>query len=83
MDIVALCQCLNPITATPCAHFIGLLLLWCHDGRVTMLGLSRGRKGAVIGPCSAFFDRDPWATCFGCSFVNMCIVQRYYLLVGR
>jgi putative transposase len=68
MDIVALCQCLQPyVTATTLRQFSRIALaMVVMTGRVTMLGLSRwaGQGGSYRTVQRFFATVIPWATLF-------------------
>ena len=68
MDIVALCQCLQPyVTATTLRQFNRIALaMVVMTGRVTMLGLSRwaGQGGSYRTVQRFFATVIPWATLF-------------------
>ncbi len=68
MDIVALCQCLQPyVTVTTLRQFSRMALaMLVMTGRVTMLGLSRwAGKGGSYRTVQRFFATVmPWATLF-------------------
>jgi len=87
MDIVALCQCLQPhVTATTLRQFRRIACaMVVMTGRVTMLGLSRwAGKGGSYRTVQRFFSTViPWATLFWVFFCQH--VYRpgdVYLLVG-
>src|SRR5213594_4967583 len=66
MDIVALCQCLQPhMTATTLRHFSRIALaMLAMTGRVTMRGLSRwaGKGGSYRTIQRFFITSISWAT---------------------
>ena len=87
MDIVALCQCLQPyVTATTLRHFHRMTsAMVVMRGRVTMLGLSRwAGKGGSYRTAQRFFSTViPWATLFWVFFrQHVYRPEDTYLLVG-
>ena len=87
MDIVALCQCLQPyVTATTLRHFHRITsAMVVMTGRVTMLGLSRwAGKGGSYRTVQRFFSTViPWATLFWVFFrQHVYRPEDTYLLVG-
>jgi DDE superfamily endonuclease len=68
MDIVALCQCLQPhVTATTCRPFSRIALaMLVMTGRVTMLGIARwaGKGGSYRTVQRLFSQALPWAMLF-------------------
>ena len=87
MDIVALCQCLQPhVTATTLRQFRRIACaMVVMTGRVTMLGLSRwAGKGGSYRTVQRFFSTViPWATLFWVFFrQHVYRPEDVYLLVG-
>jgi len=87
MDIVALCQCLQPhVTATTLRQFSRMALaMLVMTGRVTMLGLSRwAGKGGSYRTVQRFFSTViPWAMLFWVFFrQHLYCAEEVYLLVG-
>src|SRR5467141_1805810 len=87
MDIVALCQCLQPyVTATTLRHFHRITsAMVVMTGRVTMLGLSRwAGKGGSYRTVQRFFSTViPWAILFWVFFrQHVYRPEDTYLLVG-
>ena len=87
MDIVALCQCLQPhVTATTLRQFRRIACaMEVMTGRVTMLGLSRwAGKGGSYRTVQRFFSTViPWATLFWVFFrQHVYRPEDVYLLVG-
>lgn len=87
MDIVALCQCLQPhVTATtlrPLSRMVAALLVM--TGRVTMLGSSRwAGPGGSYRTVQRFFSQAlPWAMLFWVFFrQHLYRAEDVYLLVG-
>jgi putative transposase len=87
MDIVALCQCLQPhVPATTCRQFqrIALAML-VMTGRVTMLGIARwaGTGGSYRTVQRFFSTVIPWAMLFWVFFrQHVYCPGDVYLLVG-
>ena len=87
MDIVALCQCLQPhVPATTCRQFqrIALAML-VMTGRVTMLGIARwaGTGGSYRTVQRFFSTVIPWAMLFWVFFrQHLYRADEAYLLVG-
>ena len=87
MDIVALCQCLQPHVSTTTlrqVHRIAWAML-VMTGRVTMLGLSRwaGTGGSYRTVQRFFSTVIPWATLFWVFFQHQVYrSEDVYLLVG-
>ena len=87
MDIVALCQCLQPhVTATTLRQFSRIALaIVVMTGRVTMLGLSRwaGQGGSYRTVQRFFATVIPWATLFWVFFrQHVYRPEDVYLLAG-
>ena len=87
MDIVALCQCLQPhVTATTLRQFRRIVCaMVVMTGRVTMLGLSRwAGKGGSYRTVQRFFSTViPWATLFWVFFrQHVHRPEDVYLLAG-
>jgi putative transposase len=87
VDIVALCQCLNPhVTATTLRQFRRIIsAMLMMTGRVTMLGLSRwAGKGGSYRTVQRFFSTViPWAMLFWVFFrQHVYRPEQIYLLVG-
>jgi putative transposase len=87
MDIVALCQCLQPhMTATTLHQFSRIALaMLVMTGRVTMLGLSRwtGPGGSYRTVQRLFATVIPWATLFWVFFrKHVYRPEDVYLLAG-
>ena len=87
MDIVALCQCLQPhVPATTRRQFSRIALaMLVMTGRVTMLGLARwAGKGGSYRTVQRFFSTVlPWATLFWVFFRQQVYrPEDVYLLAG-
>ena len=87
MDIVALCQCLQPhVPATTRRQLSRMALaMLVMTGRVTMLGLARwGGKGGSYRTVQRFFATViPWATLFWVFFrQHIYRAEEVYLLAG-
>ena len=87
MDIVALCQCLQPhVPATTCRQFQRIVLaMLVMTGRVTMLGIARwaGTGGSYRTVQRFFSTVIPWAMLFWVFFrQHVYCPGDVYLLVG-